>query len=282
MKRTMFLLVALATFVCGQIKAQSIERAEEYYRMGEYLQAAKILRPLADGGDARAQVLAADMFFAGKGVPKNEAQGIKYARMAANQGYEDGIVCLALHYYEAKNYTKFYETSKEFASKHPYLMKDKVGCYLGICYLKGWGVAKDEDKGWEIITESSWLENCQKDYPDSWEAYKKRHPELFKVHNTVEQMPSFPGGPSALMAFLSKEINYPAIAINRKIQGRVVVSFVVERNGSISSVEVVISIHPLLDEEAKRVVLSMPKWIPGKQNGKTVRTKYTIPVTFRL
>lgn len=103
-----------------------------------------------------------------------------------------------------------------------------------------------------------------------------------KVFTTVEQMPSFPGGDAALMNWLRNNVRYPAVAEENGIQGRVVVSFVVERNGSITDVQVVKSVDPSLDKEASRVVKSMPNWIPGKQNGSAVRVKYNVPVTFRL
>ena len=103
-----------------------------------------------------------------------------------------------------------------------------------------------------------------------------------KVFDVVEQMPSFPGGPSALMQFLSSNIKYPVVAEENGVQGRVVCTFVVERDGSITDVRVIKSVDPSLDKEAVRVVKSMPKWIPGKQNGSAVRVKYTVPVTFRL
>lgn len=103
-----------------------------------------------------------------------------------------------------------------------------------------------------------------------------------KVFDVVEQMPQFPGGDAALMQFLSSHIKYPAVAEENGIQGRVVCTFVVERNGSISDVRVVKSVDPSLDKEAMRVIKSMPNWIPGKQNGQAVRVKYTVPVTFKL
>ena len=106
--------------------------------------------------------------------------------------------------------------------------------------------------------------------------------EETKVFDVVEQMPSFPGGPSALFEYLSKNIKYPAVAEENGVQGRVIVTFVVERDGSITDVKVVKSVDPSLDKEAQRVVKSMPRWIPGKQNGQAVRVKYTVPVTFRL
>ena len=106
--------------------------------------------------------------------------------------------------------------------------------------------------------------------------------EETKVFDVVEQMPSFPGGPSALFEYLSKNIKYPVVAEENGIQGRVIVTFVVEKDGSITDVRVVKSVDPSLDKEAQRVVKSMPRWIPGKQNGSAVRVKYTVPVTFRL
>jgi len=106
--------------------------------------------------------------------------------------------------------------------------------------------------------------------------------EETKVFDVVEQMPQFPGGPSALFEYLSKNIKYPVVAEENGVQGRVIVTFVVERDGSITDVKVVKSVDSSLDKEAQRVVRSMPHWIPGKQNGSAVRVKYTVPVTFRL
>ena len=103
-----------------------------------------------------------------------------------------------------------------------------------------------------------------------------------KVFDVVEEMPSFPGGNGALMSYLSSNVKYPVVAQENGVQGRVIVSFVVERDGSISDVKVARSVDPSLDREAQRVVKSMPRWTPGKQNGQTVRVKYTVPVVFRL
>ena len=95
-------------------------------------------------------------------------------------------------------------------------------------------------------------------------------------------MPEFPGGQAAMMKWLSKNINYPPIAAENNIQGRVMVSFVVEPNGSISNVKIVRGVDPNLDKEAMRVVGKMPKWKPGMQTGKPVRARFTLPVQFRL
>ena len=103
-----------------------------------------------------------------------------------------------------------------------------------------------------------------------------------KVFDVVEEMPSFPGGQAALMSFLSSNIKYPVVAQENGVQGRVIVGFVVERDGSITDVKVMRSVDPSLDREAQRVVKAMPRWKPGKQNGSAVRVKYTVPVVFRL
>ena len=98
----------------------------------------------------------------------------------------------------------------------------------------------------------------------------------------VEQMPEFPGGVQALMQFLYENIRYPEAALTAGKQGRVVVQFVVEADGTVSSAKVVRSISEDLDAEALRVVNAMPRWTPGKHKGKAVRVKYTLPVSFRL
>jgi protein TonB len=102
------------------------------------------------------------------------------------------------------------------------------------------------------------------------------------IFMVVESMPSFPGGDAALFKYLSDNIKYPVIAQESGIQGRVICQFVVNRDGSIVDIEVVRSVDRSLDTEAVRVIQSMPKWTPGKQRGKTVRVKYTLPVNFRL
>lgn len=106
--------------------------------------------------------------------------------------------------------------------------------------------------------------------------------EETKIFTVVEQMPMYPGGDAALMGYLRDNIKYPTIAAENGVQGRVVVGFVVERDGSITDVKILRGVDPSLDREAMRVVKSMPRWNPGKQNGSAVRVKYQVPVSFRL
>lgn len=102
------------------------------------------------------------------------------------------------------------------------------------------------------------------------------------IHVSVEVMPEFVGGMVALMKYLSSNIKYPTISQETGSQGKVIVQFVVDRDGTITNPEVVRGVDPYLDKEAIRVISSMPKWKPGVQNGKKVRVKFTVPVVFRL
>ena len=109
-----------------------------------------------------------------------------------------------------------------------------------------------------------------------------RHVDSNKVYDVVEEMPQFPGGVAAMMPYIARSLRYPKEAEQNGIQGRVIATFIVEKDGSISDAHVVKPIDPALDAEALRVVNAMPKWEPGKQGGQPMRVKYTIPVTFRL
>ena len=129
-----------------------------------------------------------------------------------------------------------------------------------------------------FLSQNVWCQDVNRSGADS----KSINLDETKVYDIVEQMPSFKGGDAALMEWLSRNIKYPVMAEENGIQGRVVATFVVERDGSITNVKIVKSVESSLDNEAVRVLMSMPKWIPGKQSGQDVRVRYTVPVTFRL
>jgi len=103
-----------------------------------------------------------------------------------------------------------------------------------------------------------------------------------KVYEEVEEMPEFPGGMEALMKYLSTNIKYPKDAVKQKIEGRVMVTFIVDTDGSISDVKTVKTVYPSIDKESVRVVKKMPKWKPGKKDGRPVRVQYALPIVFRL
>ena len=142
-------------------------------------------------------------------------------------------------------------------------------------YSKGIRITKDMVAKGDVVKVAFGANRSEKEESEGT-------PDSNKAYDAVDEMPQFPGGPSALFEFLSKNIQYPKEAEDANLQGRVIVSFVVEKDGSVSNAKVVRPIDPLLDAEALRVVNSMPKWIPGKQNGEAFRVKYTIPVTFRV
>ena len=108
-------------------------------------------------------------------------------------------------------------------------------------------------------------------------------PSMAKVsQNKREVAPEFPGGINALVKFISDNLKYPTVCKEQKIQGKVLVKFTVKSDGSISNIRVTKSVDPYLDKEAVRVVKSMPRWIPGTQDGKPVNVEYTLPITFKL
>lgn len=151
---------------------------------------------------------------------------------------------------------------------------------------------EDEIKSQEELTESKVTisiadvkgndEEHGQDIADFREAIKPVVEEDNKVWEIVEQKPQFPGGEAALMQYIRDNMQYPTIAQENGIQGRVVVRFVVSKDGSVRDVTVMRGVDPSLDKEAIRVVKSLPNFIPGKQNGHAVNVYYILPVSFRL
>ena len=122
-----------------------------------------------------------------------------------------------------------------------------------------------------------------KDIADIREVVKEPVKEVKQeIYHSVEQMPQFPGGDKELMKYLRDNMQYPQAALENNIQGRVIVQFVVGKDGSVSDVQVLAGLDRLCDREAVRVVESMPKWIPGKHNGVSVPVYYRVPVTFKI
>lgn len=134
--------------------------------------------------------------------------------------------------------------------------------------------AKDFDQGTDDVT-------VVREVRDEVVVEEKK-PEPEKIFTAVEESPKFPGGDAELYKWLSKNIRYPEMAAQNNIQGRVTVQFVVEKDGSIGEVKVVRGKDPDLDKEAVRVVKALPKFIPGKMNGQSVRVWYTLPIMFKL
>lgn len=147
----------------SEADAQTLKYVKSLIAQGSYLDAAKRLRPLADGGIAEAQAMAAQLFFEGKGVTKNDAQGVKYATMSADQGNEDAILLLYDHYFNASNPAKAFGVLKTYTDKHPYLKRGKVGMSLSNCYRTGYGTVKDEALGWQIAEKNKGFSQLKSD-----------------------------------------------------------------------------------------------------------------------
>ena len=135
----------------------------------------------------------------------------------------------------------------------------------------------DDDIMASVEDNIDWFDPQEYDY-----VIVEPEPEPDEVFVVVEDQPEFPGGTAALLEYLRKNIKYPSVCRENNIQGKVIVTFVVNKDGSIVDIEVVKSVNPLLDKEAIRVISQMPKWKPGAQRGKPVRVKYSVPVNFRL
>lgn len=139
----------------------------------------------------------------------------------------------------------------------------------------------------EGTTDITKVQNATKDIiappePPKVEPKPEPKPEPEKIFEAVEQQAQFPGGAGALNSWLSKNLRYPELAQQNNIEGRVIVQFVVEKDGSISHPVIARGVDKELDKEAIRVVKRMPKWQPGKNNGIAVRSKFTLPVVFKL
>ena len=142
------------------------------------------------------------------------------------------------------------------------------------------GESEEEDEREEtqvIIVDQESATNVVLDIPE-----EEEEPEVEQIFDVVEEQASFPGGLQAMMEFLGKNTKYPEMARENGIQGRVYIQFVVYKDGSIKDVKVMKGRHATLDKEAVRVVKSMPKWVPGKQRGKSVNSRFTLPVKFKI
>jgi TonB family protein len=132
----------------------------------------------------------------------------------------------------------------------------------------------------QLIARSAEIEKMIIDYPQ-FSAQQKNDGED-DVYISVDNMPEFPGGDLGLRKFIAKAIKYPNIAMEKSIQGRVFVKYTVNKDGSVSDAKIARGVDPSLDKEALRVIMSLPKWKPGMQNGKAVRVSLMFPITFQL
>ena len=171
------------------IKAWSLSGVKSLMEQGSYLEAAKQLRPIADGGLAEAQKIAAQLFFESKGVTKNDAQGVKYATLAAQQDNEDAVILLANHYWAA-NPQKAFETLRTYYSRQTdffsYRNKKAVGKMLAECYLRPYGTEKDEAQGWSLM-EANEEPDLLKKNPQYW-MYKTKEAGMNSIEDYADHL----------------------------------------------------------------------------------------------
>ncbi len=234
-----------------QAQQKAAEAEKNYQKGNEFLEAQKYDKAFAayekaaENGHAGAQYNIGTFYVEGKVVPQDISKAVEWFEKAANQGLKDAQFNLASIYHQ------------------------------------GAGVPKDEQKAeyWaKVYKDIIKLEVKKEEQP--------QFPFLPRQMEPVVEAPDvqaeFEGGQQALMTWLSQNMQYPEEAQKDNAQGRVIVSFIVNKDGSIDEVKVMKSIHPALDEEAVRVVKSMPKWTPGKKEGKPVRVRYSLPISFRM
>lgn len=207
----------------------------------------------AEAGDAKAQNDLGDAYSEGKGVNRNRAEALKWYAKAAKQGNADALY------------------------------------NLGNCCYNGTGITKDLDMAKALYIKAAAqgnekAQNSLKEYFNLTAEQIQEETENNKIYSLdeVEVKPHFPGGEKFLLKYLSLNVRYPMRSMENKEQGRVVVKFVVRRDGTISDATVTNSVSELLDGEALRVVKAMPRWVAGQIKGKAVNVTYQLPVTFRF
>ena len=272
----------------GDVLAQCLLGYYYYYGKEvtqDYKQAVFWLKKAAEQGDDGAQHLLGYCYLNGEGVAKDSKQAVYWYRKAAEQGNAEAQNSLGACYFIGEGVAEDYKQAVYWIRKAAEQGDAEAQHNLGECYHKGEGVDKD------LKQAGYWFKKAaEQGIEESKELLEEVEEEIQslsasssgQVYDIVEQMPSFPGGQSALFQYLSKNIQYPKLCEEHGIQGRVICSYIVEEDGSITDVQVRKSVHPSLDKEAVRVIQSMPKWNPGKENGLPVRVRYNLPITFSL
>ena len=244
-------------------------------------------RKAAEQGHARAQIILARCYYLGVGVTKDPKQSVYWSRKAAEQGDVEAQFTLALCYYKGVGVTQDPKQAVYWYRKAAEQGDVEAQFTLAKCYEKGEGVTKDPKQAvyWYRKAAEQGHARAQKILPRLEEELNndgKPKDTSEQALEVVSEMPSFPGGTQGLANYLGQNIKYPEVCVENGVQGRVICSFIVEKDGSISNIEVEKRVDPALDREAVRVIQNMPKWKPGNDHGKAVRVIYHLPINFRL
>ena len=235
-------------------------------------------RKAAEQGVAETQFVLGICYYFGNGVQQSYETAVEWLSKAAEQGVADAQSVLGDCYYHGNGVQLSYETAVKWWRMAAEQDNALAQYMLGVCYENGNGVAKSLDKALLFYRKAVELGyDADKDV--------ERVSELLNmtIYDVVEEQPEFPGGMKELAKYLRDNINYPRISRDNNSQGRAFVQFTVNADGSIQDIEIYRSTGDVyLDKEAIRLVEAMPKWKPGKQQGKAVRVKFRLPVNFRL
>lgn len=251
----------------------------------------------AEQGLPAAQMSLAGCYYTGDGTQRDYNKAIFWWTKAAEQGNAESQYFLAESYDMGQIVPQNYDEAFKWYAKAAENGHTEAQYKLGLYYLEGKGVNQNKEQTvfWWLEASSQGHKIANADLQELKYMLGAEKPTLppplpadgimegSGIYLVVEQMPEFPSGQQAMMKFISENLEYPVAAQENGIEGRVVCSFVVNKDGSIVDVVTVRSSGDrYLDQEAIRVIQSMPKWTPGKQKGQPVRVKYTIPINFRL
>ena len=282
-----------------QLSQEDIARGKELARRGiglytgrngykkDFERARVALLEAAQLNNADAECVLAHMYENGNGVEQDYAVAAQWYRKAAEKEVATAQNSLAYFYDEGLGVEQSFIEAAKWYKKAADNNDASAQYNYADMLVNGIGVQKDLAQGLEYYkkAKANGVQQAAAEITKTERLLLYSDAEGFDTDDTFissEVMPEFPGGYQALLEYLRTQIKYPAICRENKIQGRVLVTFIVNKDGSISDPQVVRSVHSALDNEALRVISNMQTWSPGMINGKPVRVQYTIPVNFRL
>jgi protein TonB len=257
MKKNKWLILTGALLMSAGMWAQTPQQearknyneGNRFFQAQQYDKAFVCYEKAAVAGHSGAQYNLGVLYMEGAGTTKDFGKALEWFEKAANQGEKDAQYNLVVMYQDGVGVEKDPEKAKYWTDKFNEKEQPKTAAKSSAPLLPQ-----------TILTENG-----------------------EEVQETLERNPEFPGGEHGLMMFLRENVKYPVKAQENGTQGKPVVSFVVDKDGSVKEVKIAKSVHPLLDAEAIRVVKSMPKWNPAlSRDGQPVRVRFSMPITFRL
>lgn len=316
-KRFLFLLVAVSSaIVCysqendsvaitqvQQMSQEDINRAKELATRGiglytgrngyrrDFEKAREVLLEAAQLNNADAECILAHMYENGNGVEQDYAIAAEWYRKAADKNVAMAQNSLAYFYDEGLGVEQSFIEAAKWYKKAADNNDASAQYNYADMLVNGIGVEKDLAQGLEYYKKAkangvqqaaSEISKIERLLMSGNEGADGSESDEDQAFFTVDVLPEYPGGSEALLEYLRREVVYPTICRENKIEGRVLVTFVINKDGSIVEPQIVRSVHPALDNEALRVISQMPAWKPGILHGQVVRVKYTVPINFRL